>query len=376
MKKQKIKIQQIIILAISLTIGVAIGCFMIWYIGEFFSDENSSLQQMGAILVFLLSMYAGLFFHTIVHEAGHLIFGLLSGYKFSSFRVFSFMFLLENGKIRIRKLSLAGTAGQCLMIPPDGDEGKIPFVLYNLGGSFMNFIVSSVTLVLFFVFNNAYVSIVMLVFSIFGFFLGITNILPLRIGKIDNDGYNAYSMCKNPDSVKAFFFQMKVNELVSKGYRLKDMPDEWFALPSDEEMQNNMFAAKGVFVCNRITDMHNFAEAKSLILHLLNTDNAIIDLYRRLLICDLIFIKLITFSPREEILSLLTKEQKRFMKAMKAFPSVIRTEYVISLIFENNIPKADGIKNLFEKTAIKYPYPSDIQSERELIEIADSIIKN
>lgn len=356
------------------------GYFVMWYVNKIFSDENDALHQLAAILIFLFSMYAGLLIHTVVHEAGHLVFGLLSGYKFSSFRILSLMFIKENGKIRLKKLSVAGTAGQCLMIPPELKNGKIPFVLYNLGGSFMNMTVSAVMLVLFFVlnnmfYNNVYISIIMLTCSVVGFLLAATNGIPLRMGKVDNDGYNTFSMCKNPDSVNAFFFQMKVNELISKGCRLKDMPEEWFDLPSDEEMQNNMFAAKGVFICNRLTDMNDFTNARSLILHLLNTDNAIIDLHRKLLICDLIYINLITFRPQEDILALLTKEQKRFMKSMKAFPSVIRTEYVIKLIFEGNFTEADEIKKLFEKISLKYPYPSDIQSERELIAIADSIIK-
>lgn len=376
MNTNKYKLRQYIGMAFWLLIGGAMGYLMILYIDKIFADESDTLNRIISVFVFLFSMYVGFFLHIIIHEAGHLVFGLLSGYKFSSFRIFSFMFLSENGKISVKKLSVAGTAGQCLMIPPEPEDGRIPFLLYNLGGSIMNIIATVLTVLLFFIcFNNEYVSIIMLVFSVCGFVTAVSNGIPMRMGAVDNDGYNTYSMCRNPDAVYALWFQMKVNELVAKGCRLKDMPEEWFSLPSDEEMQNSMIAAKGVFICNRLVDMHRFSDAKTLIEHLLNTDNAVVGLHRNLLICDLIYINLITYVSKEDILSLLTKEQKKFMKSMKTFPSVIRTEYVIAQIFESNLTKAEEIKKMFEKISRKYPYPSDIQSERELMEIADRLIK-
>jgi len=56
---------------------------------------------------------------------------------------------------------------------------------------------------------------------------------------------------------------------------------------------------------------------------------------------------------------------------MQKFPSVVRTEYVYALLAEANAAKASGILRRFEKIARTYPYPSDVQSERELMEIAD-----
>ena len=64
------------------------------------------------------------------------------------------MWLKENGKIKFKKFSLAGTGGQCLMVPPEIVDGKIPVFLYNMGGAFMNIIISLISLVLFFIFTN------------------------------------------------------------------------------------------------------------------------------------------------------------------------------------------------------------------------------
>ena len=96
----------------------------------------------------------------IIHELGHLIFGLLSGYKFSSFRIGNLMLLKTGGKLKIKKLKIAGTAGQCLMSPPDMKDNKMPVIAYNLGGAILNLLSCLLFFIIYF-YNkeNVYISI-------------------------------------------------------------------------------------------------------------------------------------------------------------------------------------------------------------------------
>ena len=71
-----------------------------------------------------------------------------------------------------------------------------------------------------------------------------------------------------------------------------------------------------------------------------------------------------------------TADQKKFMKAMARFPTVLRTEYICALLCEKNLPKAQKIKKRFEIVAKKYPYPADITAERELLNLADEKANN
>ena len=59
------------------------------------------------------------------------------------------------------------------------------------------------------------------------------------------------------------------------------------------------------------------------------------------------------------------------MKAMKRFPSVLRTQYAYALLAERNEKNAGKYTALFEKTARRHPYQAEIESERELVEIAE-----
>ena len=62
----------------------------------------------------------------ILHEAGHLLFGLATGYRFASFRVGNLIWIKTDGGLRRGTYRLAGTAGQCLLFPPEPKEGNSP----------------------------------------------------------------------------------------------------------------------------------------------------------------------------------------------------------------------------------------------------------
>ena len=371
-KKKKIVWQQYIGMAFMVLIGAMCGFIMVWYIDKS-SADTPLYQEILSLVGLFLGMYVALFFHMIVHEAGHLVFGLITGYKFCSFRVASFMWLKENGKLKFKRLTLAGTGGQCLMTPPDMKDGKIPLVLYNLGGSFINIIIGALFLVGYLIFSDIpFLSPILLIFAVVGFMTAMVNGIPMRMGTVDNDGYNAFALSRNKEAVEAFWVQLKVAEQSSKGVRLKDMPDEWFAVPIDEAMKNSLVATRCVFTCNRLMDEEKFEEADALMAHLLEIESGIVGLHHDLLMCDRIYVELIGENRSEVIENMMTKEQKKFMKAMKRFPSVLRTQYVLALLSEKDAVKAETIKNEFEKVAKTYPYAQDIESEKNLMRIAES----
>ena len=374
MKKKKFKWQQWITMGFFMLIGAACGVLMVLFV-ENSAAADAPLWQLGLTLLFLLVlMYLAIFTQLVIHEAGHLVFGLISGYQFSSFRIGSFMWLKENGKIVHRRLSLAGTGGQCLMAPPERTDGKIPVVLYNLGGCIMNLVGSAAFFGLYLMIDRGrFLSIFSLMMTVIGVGVALMNGIPMRMGTVDNDGYNACSLRKSADAMYAFWLQMKVNEQLSRGVRLREMPEEWFALPSDDAMKNSMVATQGVFLCNRLMDQHRFEEADQLMAHLLAIDSGIIGLHRNLMICDRMYCELIRDNRQTVLEQMYDAEQKKFMKSMKKFPSVVRAEYAYALLAEQEHSKADASLALFEKIGKTYPYPSDIQSERELMEIAASI---
>ena len=371
-KKKKIVWQQFIGTAFLLLMGAACGVVMVLYL-EQPSAEKPLYEEILTTVSLFLGMYVAFLFHLTVHEAGHLLFGLMTGYRFCSFRIGSFMWIKEDGKLKLKRLTIAGTGGQCLMAPPDLKDGKMPLVLYNLGGSIINLVLCALFFAAYLLTPEILIlSPILFIFAIVGFMTALMNGIPMRMGTVDNDGYNAFALSKNKEAVEAFWVQLKTVEQSAKGIRLKDMPDEWFAFPSDAAMKNSMVATRGVFACNRLMDAGKYTEADAMMAHLLSIESGMVGLHRSLLICDRMFVEMIGENRSDIIGNMLTKEQKRFMKAMKRFPSVLRTEYALALLFEKDTVKAEKVKAEFEKVAKSYPYVHDLDAEWELLHLAEN----
>lgn len=295
-KIKKNKSEKSLIEKISPIINITI---MILFFGIIFiiADNSPSKNETESILytiigisVILISSYI----HIIIHETGHLIFGLLSGYKFSSFRIGNTILIKNKYKYKLKKLNIVGTAGQCLMSPPDLINNKIPVLLFNFGGSLMNLLTSILFIIIaYFTKNIELLSYCLQIIALVGIFYALQNGVPMKMAEIDNDGLNALSLNKHPEAQKAFWIQLKVNEEQSKGKRLKDMPQEWFYTPKDKDMKNSIITSIGVFNCNRLLDEHNFDETKKQTRHILKIKSGITGVHRNLLINDLIYCELL-----------------------------------------------------------------------------------
>ena len=314
---------------------------------------------------------------TIVHEGGHLVFGLISGYGFSSFRIGSLMLLLQNGKLRVCSYSLAGTGGQCLMTPPEGKEGKKPVILYNLGGVIFNFVFALVCALLFFLLPYVYIlSLTLLICGLVSVAFVFMNGIPMHVSGIANDGMNALGLSKDEKAAEAFFNQLRMNEAQVRGVRLRDMPDEWFIIPDGVDKKNVNFASIAVFAVNRSFDNMDTERSEREIEELLHSEWGIIGLHRNLLLYDLVYCRLINRGSDADVSELFTPEMKNFTKAMKNYPSVIRTEYALALVHKRDEKEAEKIKKRFEKRMKKSPSPTETEFERTLMKMARDRYEN
>ncbi len=327
--------------------------------------QKSTCTFLAYLLLVIMVLSMGL--QIVIHEAGHLIFGLIFGYKFRSFRIGSLTLIKKDGKLKYKSVSIAGTGGQCLMAPPEDENADI--LWYNLGGVILNTVTAVIALILFFIFKDVmFLSESLLMFCMMGLVFALTNGLPIKNSLIENDGTNAMSCRKSPAAKKAFLSQMKMAALQHDGARLKDMPPELFETDENTVNASGLEASIAVFKCNRLMDEKQFDEAKKQIDKLIYSENKVVGLHKNLLICDRIYLELITDGKTELIEKLLTKELKSFIKTMKKFPSVIRTEYAMQKLFYKDDIKAEKQSMLFESVALTYPYEAEIASERKLIE--------
>ena len=365
MAKKKQKNNSWIGLLIGGCIGGVLGVWIVTFV-ERLTGEIDFGTMMCMLLGMLLWMYFCMFLHLVIHETGHLLAGLLSGYRFSSFRIGSFAWVKRGNKICFCRYSLAGTGGQCLMAPPEWKDGKIPAVLYNMGGVLINILTGLLCLIPVLLLPEDTLAYgLWIVASFTGFAVALLNGLPIRMGMVDNDGRNALAVHRSPVATRAFWVQMMVAHRIAQGDRMKDMPEKWFDCPV-RDMKNSLIAAIWVYRTNLLMDRQEFAQAEDAIDDLLQEDN-LMSLFRVALTADKMFCMMLRGADRAEVDALYTKEQKQMMAAMRTNPSVIRTQYAYAVLMSGDTKEAAKQQTLFEKTAAKYPYPQEIESERELM---------
>lgn len=106
-KRQRLWPQMIV----GAVIGGACGYFGMMFVERMHGGKVRIAEILAGLAWIILCLYAAAFLQTIVHEGGHLVCGLLSGYKFSSFRVGKVILVKKKDGIKRGRYSLMGTRG-------------------------------------------------------------------------------------------------------------------------------------------------------------------------------------------------------------------------------------------------------------------------
>lgn len=276
----------------------------------------TDLIYMFGILLILIILYL---VHIIIHEAGHLVFGLATGYSFVSFRVGSYTIIKEDGKFKSKKFNIPGTAGQCLMMPPDLKDGKYPFVIYNFGGVIMN-LITSVISILSAIFIKEVVfplNIFLVLFALAGIFAALTNGIPFKISGVANDAYNVMSIVKDEEARRGFYLQLRVNGLLSSGMRIKDMDPSLFVLEEDSDITNPLNTGIRLMEYNWHLDHMDFDRARVCMDSFIPYFDKLLPLYTYEINCERMFLELIEGCNKGFIDRLYSPELKKYIKAAK-----------------------------------------------------------
>ena len=183
---------------VNLLFGLAMGC--LW--GVIMADYCLKLAaQFSWPLVLLVDLAALLclalafVLQIVLHELGHLLFGLLSGYGFVTFR------------FGPRLLAQCGLFCRCVMCPPEPDEdGYFPLTLYSLGGICLNLLSGLLFLWVYFISGGMLIlTLFSLSAGILGLGLGLMFALPVKY----SDGYNALWLWDDDAALHAYWLRLR-----------------------------------------------------------------------------------------------------------------------------------------------------------------------
>ncbi len=340
-----------------------LGGFLGAYLSACLPDTAATLPWL--LYIFLFFALAWLL-HIPIHEGGHLLFGLMTGYRFQSFNVFGLVWLRgKDGRIRFARQSNRIIGGQCLLFPPPYNEGNHAYILYNLGGVLLNALTGLLALAAaILLFRKPLFFLPLASFSFVGIVSALMNGVPKEVGGIHNDGMNLREVRRNPEAKRAMWLQLRIAAEMAQGVPLREMPEEWFpALPPD----NTLCSAIAVFRLNRQMEGSLGKETLSAIRRLLESDAVLLPMHRALLLCDGTVCELLLDAPPHFAPQLVTEAMRPQLKLMQGMLPVLRTNYALSLLRDGDETSAAKHLAAFEKAAKHYPYPQDADSERAII---------
>lgn len=331
-----------------------------------FLDKLMSADVWGmacAALVGVVSLIVSVAFLVISHEAGHLVCGLLTGYEFVSFRIFNITFIKVDGKLRLKRYSIAGTGGQCLLSPPDLPVPQIPVVWYNAGGVLANFLFLLIALPLLWADLNPFVFEGLVIFCIVDGLMILFNGIPMVAGGIGNDGYNMWHLHRNMRSKHALVVQLRSNALIQDGVRPKDMPGEWFISETGIDYRNSLEVSVPLMHASRLVDEMKWAEAYLEFNELYGHRDEIMPLYVNEIACELAFCAMVT-GRKEMAAALLDKKLMQYIKGYsKVMSSKQRILCAAAFYLESDKEKADGIYRALEASKDAFLLQGEVESD-------------
>lgn len=298
------------------------------------------------LLVFLIAYVAFFIISIPIHELGHLVFGLLSGYRFSSFRLFSFVWLKEDGKLLFKRSRNKLVLGQCLMIPPK-DEKDFKFVWYNLGGGLFNLLTAGIFLTLSFYFSGNILTQILIAGIAANIAMGLMNLIPISI-QVPNDGMNVVKALQSPQARHGFYVMMKVNEEMMNGKRFRDYDDSFFKVDVPANFNNYFVAYLVLCDAARLYDSGQYE--KSIDTYGLLNLNKLQTYYRNSVMLDYLYFHTIhkpDYTKATEIYA--RRDMKKYLKM--PLPTITRPLAAYEFFVNNDKEKAELLlKKAHEQT--------------------------
>lgn len=327
-----------------------------------------SLQTVAEIAWMLFAVLIAFILNIILHEGGHLVAGLLTGYRFVSFRFLNFTLINKDGHLRWRNFELAGTGGQCLMAPPDKPLEEIDTRWYNAGGVLANIVIVLLSLVLVWAFDLPHwLNELLVIMALIGIVTALTNGIPMKMGGVANDGFNLLQMEKDLPGKQSFCNILDINVRSQKGETYSEMPERLFALPQPIDWKNSMHVGSVLSAATRLLALHQWEDAHQLLTEALNHKDEYMMLYQ--LEMENMMIQACILSERDDEARLhYTQEvQKHISQHASTQSDKQLTSMAIVLALDNDRPKAEKILHDLETNRDKYIHQSDVAMSLDLM---------
>lgn len=370
------------------TTGIILLCMLICYgvgfgLGHLLGggadgESIDKIKMAKAVLIAFAALVVGVFTNAILHEAGHLVGGLLTQYKFLSFRIFNLTLQKEDDGWHWKRFSIMGTLGQCLMCPPH--TRSVPYFWYNVGGVMVNLIICVISGIMLYAFDLSMISFAFCVmFLATGVWFLLMNAIPMTPGGVPNDGKNILILWRHPEQRKHFHDMLAIAAEQSQGKRVSEMPEEWFeSTPVTKDSTVMEMSARNLHYA-RLMDEMRFDEAREVAEELMSLGASLPQLFQMEVAGDLLLLELATLNRINTVNDLWNKKfgvgnmtlQKYIMTYRKYLPMKCAILFAYELINNQSPETAQEYYNEVESNIHTFTQPGEA---RTAIAIMDEVL--
>lgn len=327
-----------------------------------------SLQDVLEIAWMLIAVLIAFILNVVLHEGGHLVAGLLTGYRFVSFRFLNWTIIRRNGRLQCGNYELAGTGGQCLMAPPDRPVDQIDTRWYNAGGVLANLLIVVISALLLWAFDlPTWLDELLVIMIILGLLIGVGNGIPLKMGGVATDGLNLLQLEKDIPGKQCFCNILEFNALSQEGVHYDEMPEHIFALPQPIDWVNSMHVGAALMAATRMAAVHQWEEAYRLLTEAHEHSDEYMVLYQ-LEVENMMTQVCIAMGRDDEARQHYSdKVAKHAERHASTQSDKMLTKMAIALALENDRPKAEAVLHELETNRDKYIHQGDVALSLDLM---------
>ena len=153
--------------------------------------------------------------HYLIHELGHLVFGLLSGFRPVSFAVACVRFSRIGKKVSF--VPNAAYAGACEMYPVGEKHLKGRLLLYTMGGVIFNFIFAAAGILCFLLLPASWGLLFFVSLAPLNLYECVTELLPVQLPAGKTDGQFALDLVRGESGARNAYAVFHAQSLLAKG---------------------------------------------------------------------------------------------------------------------------------------------------------------
>lgn len=360
--------------------NVILGGFETAYVGFIAIKLSNQIHKIGflyvylyfvvALVLFCLLYYIVYFASIIIHELGHLIFGLKAKLSFVSFNVYKYTFYIADNKLNFKKDTvIPDVLGYCNMSFDKGKKySKKSMILYFMGGIIFNLILVFISIILLVCTNNIYLKHVYILIITVNSYLAIYNAIPATIKSGGGtDALNMIYYLSDEEYINTLSRLNVLQSMLAKGCKLKDIDKNLLCKP--DTFKTNSDVLNALFYVDYLCSNEKYYEASEYAKKILKEAKDFVSKPNMIsLKLSLISCIFYTNDNLDEIKELWNEEIKKYLDFIgKIVPVGIAYNYLYATLIEKNEENSKKYLNQFQQLNKKKYDKYQIEEAEKLI---------